>query len=80
VLRATNQKTIDNELFRKKQKLKLLLTLIEKQNGGNASQLADKLCVSMPTIEKYLALLMGAGNNIGYCTRRKTYYFIDQKA
>jgi biotin operon repressor len=63
----------------KKQKLELLLTLIEKQNSGNASQLADKLCVSMPTIEKYLALLREAGNNIGYCTRRKTYYSIDQK-
>jgi predicted transcriptional regulator len=59
----------------KKRKLELLLGLIEKQNGGTANQLAEKLCVSIPTIENYLVILREAGHNIGFCSRRKTYYF-----
>lgn len=61
----------------KKQKLELLLSLIRTQNTGNAHQLSERLCVSIPTTEKYLALLREDGNNIGYCTHRKTYYLID---
>jgi len=63
----------------KKQKLDYLLSLISKQNTGTARQLFDLLCVSIPTTEKYLALLREDGNNIGYCTRRKTYYLIEEK-
>ncbi|MCD6659192.1 MAG: HTH domain-containing protein [Lentimicrobium sp.] len=63
----------------KKQKLGLLFSLISSENTGPASKLAHKLCVSKPTVEKYLALLREDGHNIGYCTRRKTYYLINEK-
>ncbi|MBW6492880.1 MAG: hypothetical protein K0B15_16980 [Lentimicrobium sp.] len=61
----------------KKQKLDYLLSLICQQSTGTARQLSDRLCVSIPTAEKYLALLREDGHNIGYCTRRKTYYLIE---
>ncbi|KAF0201002.1 MAG: hypothetical protein FD170_3034 [Bacteroidetes bacterium] len=62
----------------KKQKLDYLLSLISEQNTGTASQLAERLCISKPTAEKYLALLREDGHNIGYCTRRRTYYQISE--
>ncbi|MDD4375001.1 MAG: HTH domain-containing protein [Bacteroidales bacterium] len=63
----------------KKQKIELLLSLIENESAGTASQLADRLYVSLPTVEKYLALLREDGHQIGYCTSRKTYYLIGEK-
>ncbi len=61
----------------KKQKLERLLFLIENENTGTARQISDRLCVSIPTNEKYLALSREDGYRIGYCTSRKTYYLID---
>ena len=63
----------------KTQKLEQMLRLITDQNTGTAAQLAEKLCVSRPTIENYLHLLRTAGHNISYCTKRKTYYIFDSK-
>ncbi len=63
----------------KQQKLEQLLSLIKEQNTGTAVHLAEKLCVSRPTVENYLKLLRTAGHNISYCTKRKTYYFFDQR-
>lgn len=63
----------------KQQKLEQLLCLIKEQNTGTAEQLAEKLCVSRPTVENYLKLLRTTGHNISYCTKRKTYYFFDQR-
>lgn len=65
------------DFLTKKRKLELLLSLIRNQNTGNASQLSDRLCVAIPTVEKYLALLREDGHKIGYCTQRKTYYIIE---
>ena len=63
----------------KKQKLDYLLSLISEHNTGTAGQLANRLCVSTTTAEKYLALLREDGHNIGYCTRRRTYYLINEE-
>ena len=63
----------------KTQKLEQMLSLIKEQNTGTAAHLAEKLCVSRPTIENYLHLLRTAGHNISYCTKRKTYYIFDRK-
>jgi biotin operon repressor len=63
----------------RKKKIEFLLSLIKNEYTGNANKLADKLCVSCATVENYLALLREEGHQIGYCTRRKTYYLIEEK-
>lgn len=62
----------------KKEKIETLFSFIENRNAGTASQLADRLCVALPTVEKYLAVLREEGHQIGYCTKRKTYYLIEE--
>jgi len=61
----------------KKQKIEFLLTLIENENAGTASQISDRLCVSLATVENYLALLREDGHQIGYCTGRKPITLLD---
>lgn len=63
----------------KKVKIESLLTLIENESAGTASQLSGRLSVSLATVENYLALLREDGHRIGYCTSRKTYYLIEEK-
>ena len=62
----------------KKEKVESLLTLIENESAGTASNLADRLCVSLATVENYLALLREEGHRIEYCRNRKTYYLIEE--
>jgi hypothetical protein len=65
----------------KKEKIESLFTLIENESAGTASNLADRLCVSLATVGNYLALLREDGHRIGYCTGRKTYsQFFNTKA
>lgn len=64
--------------FDKNQKLEYLLKIIDKQNTGTACQLAEHICASVPTLHRYLALLREKGHKIGFCSTRKTYYFIDK--
>ncbi|MCK9451818.1 MAG: helix-turn-helix domain-containing protein [Bacteroidales bacterium] len=63
----------------KKEKIEILHSIIENKNTGTATNLADRLCVSLATVENYLALLREEGHQIGYCTGRKTYYLIEEK-
>jgi len=63
----------------KKQKLNYLLELIRKGNTGIAKDMAERLFISVPTLEKYIAILREDGHKIGYCTQRKTYYLFEDK-
>jgi len=60
----------------KKQKLDYLLELIEKENTGKAENLSEKICVSKPTVERYIANLREIGYQISFCSQRKTYFLI----
>ncbi len=62
----------------KKQKLDYLIELIKKENTGTAKELADRLCVSLPTIENYMSILREEGYKISYCTLRRTYYLVEK--
>lgn len=62
----------------KKQKLDYLVELINKENTGNADRLKERICVSNPTLKRYLQDLREMGYLISYCTYRKTYYFINR--
>jgi len=63
----------------KKREIEPLPGLIEKQNGGFAIHLVEKLCVSIPTIENYLGILRKVSHNINYSPKMKSHYFFDQK-
>lgn len=63
----------------KKEKLDYLLKLIGIECTGTAEQLAQRICVSKPTLERYLAMLREEGYSIGFCTQRKTYFLIKKE-
>ena len=60
----------------KKQKLDYIMELIEKEKTGTADDLRKRICVSLPTLYRYISDLRALGYPIGYCTQRKTYYLI----
>ena len=62
----------------KKHKLDYLLEMITKGEAGTAEQLASHICVSKPTLMRYLEDLRQLGYEIGYCSRRRCYYLIKE--
>ncbi len=63
----------------KKQKLDYLFELIDNDNTGTADELCKKICVSKRTFVRYLQDLRDLGYQIGFCTQRKTYYFVEYR-
>ena len=60
----------------KKQKLDFLLNLIINENTGNADELSKHICVSLPTLNRYVADLRELGYEIEYSRCRQTYFLI----
>jgi len=60
----------------KTKKLKFLLELIEKANTGPAEDLCQRICVSIPTLNRYLLDLRELGHEIEYSRTRQTYFLI----
>jgi len=60
----------------KKQKLDYLLEIIMREYTGNAKNLAARVCVSLPTLNRYLANLRELGYEIEYSRTRQTYFLI----
>jgi len=60
----------------KKQKLDYILELVKKEKTGTAAALSLRVCVSLPTLYRYISDLRMLGYKIGYCTYRKTYYLL----
>ncbi len=65
--------------FTKKQKIDHLLELIRKEHTGNSYDLCQNICVSRPTLMRYLADMRETGYLIGYCRYRASYCFIEEK-
>lgn len=63
----------------KKQKLDYLIVLITNEHTGSADELSKNICVSKPTLMRYLSDLRKLDNTIGYCRYRRSYYFIKMK-
>ena len=60
----------------KKQKLDFLLNLITNENTGNADELSKHICVSLPTLNRYMADLRELGHEIEYSRTHRSYFLI----
>jgi len=62
----------------KTQTLDHLLRLIKGENAGNVKILSGRIYVSERTLRRHISALRNMGHEIGYCMRRRTYYYIDK--
>jgi biotin operon repressor len=62
-------------LFKNGQLVERLHCLIRRKATGTTEQLAEKLCVSDRTVERYIRELKDFGFPIDYCPQRGSYYY-----
>ena len=65
-----------NKYFRR---LKRMDGLIHHKATGNSHAFADRLGISTTSLQEYLQALRDLGGKIGYCRRRQTYYYLDDR-
>lgn len=58
-----------------KNRIEVLINLIEIENTGTAQELAVKLGISRRTVSEYLSDLKSEGYMIKYDRQRRTFYF-----
>ena len=65
--------------FPRRERLRYLDELIDREATGDHETLAARLGIGKSTLYRHLARMRAAGGSIDYCPQRQTYYYRDDR-